>query len=328
MFDVRRSTFRSENPMIISVLHPGFLTTVQDLGRPGWAHQGVSASGAADALSLRLGNRLCGNPEGAAALELTLVGGRFEFDDAGVICLAGADFGPALDGRPVPLWTALPVQPGQVLQTGPTRGGARCYLCVRGGLEVPAVLGSASTHLLTGLGGLAGRLLRKGDALAVRPHPQPPPGRLQRLRPAAQDRLRTAGPLRVVAGPQADHFSAAVRQEFHRAVYRVTETSDRMGLRLAGPALEKNHAADLVTEGAPLGAVQVPRDGQPIILFVEHQTTGGYPKIANVISADFHRLGQLRPRDEVRFEAVSMAAALERLREQEDLLKPEWMVNA
>ncbi len=320
--------FRSDALMNIHVLHPGFLTTVQDLGRPGWAHQGVSASGAADALSLRLGNRLCGNPEGAPALEMTLVGGRFEFGDAGVICLAGADFGPALDGRPAPLWTALPVRPGQVLQTGPTRGGARCYLCVRGGLDVPLVLGSVSTHLLTGLGGLAGRPLRKGDALAVRPHPQPPPVRLQRLHPAALERLRGGDPLRVVAGPQADHFTAAAREAFHRAAYRVTETSDRMGLRLAGPALEKSHSADLVTEGAPLGAVQVPRDGQPIILFVEHQTTGGYPKIANVISADFHRLGQLRPRDEVRFEAVSLAAALERLHEQEDLLNPKWTLPA
>ena len=320
--------FRSDALMNIHVLHPGFLTTVQDLGRPGWAHQGVSASGAADALSLRLGNRLCGNPEGAAALEMTLVGGRFEFDGAGVVCLAGADFGPALDGRPAPPWTALPVRPGQVLQTGPTRGGARCYLCVRGGLDVPPVLGSASTHLLTGLGGLEGRALRKGDALSIRPHPLPPPDRFHRLNPAALERLHTSGPLRVVAGPQADHFTAAARELFLRAAYRVTETSDRMGLRLAGPALEKSHAADLVTEGAPLGAVQAPRDGQPIILFVEHQTTGGYPKIAGVISADFHRLGQLRPRDEVRFELVSIAAALDLLREQEELLNPKWMVPA
>lgn len=314
--------------MNIQVLHPGFLTTIQDLGRPGWAHQGVSASGAADALSLRLGNRLCGNSESAAALEMTLVGGRFEFSDTGVICLAGADFGPALDGRPAPLWTSFPVRPGQVLQIGPTRGGARCYLCVRGGLDVPLILGSASTHLLTGLGGLAGRPLRKGDALAVRPHALAGPGHLRRLHPAVLPRLHPTGPLRVVAGPQADHFTPTARETFHGAAYRVTETSDRMGLRLAGPALEKGHAADLVTEGAPLGAVQVPRDGQPIILFVEHQTTGGYPKIANVISADFHRLGQLRPRDEVRFEAVSLAAALERLREQEDLLNPRWTVPA
>ena len=314
--------------MIISVLHPGFLTTVQDLGRPGWAHQGVSASGAADALSLRLGNLLCDNAGGAAALELTLVGGRFEFGGAGVICLAGADFGSALDGRPVPRWTACPVRPGQILQMGPTRGGARAYLCVRGGLDVPAVLGSASTHLLTGLGGLEGRPLRKGDALSVRPHSRPAPDRLRRLDPAVESRLRAGGPLRVVAGPQADHFTAAARELFLGSAYRVTETSDRMGLRLAGPALEKSHAGDLVTEGAPLGAVQVPRDGQPIILFVEHQTTGGYPKIAGVISADFHRLGQLRPRDEVRFEAVSMAAALELLREQEDLLNPKWRVPA
>jgi antagonist of KipI len=326
MFDVQRSDRLIA--MSIRVLQPGFLTTVQDLGRPGWAHLGVSASGAADPLSLRLGNRLAGNPPGAAGLEMTLVGGQFEFEDAALIALAGADFGPTLDGRPVPLWTSLPVRPGQILRLGPTRNGARCYLCVRGGLDVPTVLGSASTHLLTGLGGQEGRPLRPGDQLAIRPHPGPDIFRLRRLEPRALPLLQPSGILRVTPGPQADRYSESVRHQFHRREYRVREDSDRMGLRLTGWPLVPIHTLDLVTEGAPLGAVQVPRNGQPIILFVEHQTTGGYPKIANVVAADFHRLGQLRPRDEVRFEPVTLVRARTLLQEQETLLAPERFLPA
>ena len=286
----------------IRVLRPGFQSTVQDLGRFGYAHQGISASGAADALSLRVANLLVGNEEGAPAIEMTLTGGVFEFESRAVVALAGSEFGGTL-----PLWTATELEGGSVVQWGPSRSGARCYLAVRGGIAVPKVLGSSSTHLLTGIGG---RALRAGDVLPVgediRSTPihgtHPPP--------------HAAGALRVTAGPQADWFSG----ELYRGAYQVTEESNRMGLRLRGPAIPspKGH---MLTEGVALGAVQVPPAGQPIILFVEHQTTGGYPKPANVISADFTRLGQLRPRDSVAFEHVTMEQALHLLREQEDWLR-------
>jgi biotin-dependent carboxylase-like uncharacterized protein len=284
----------------IRVLLPGFLTTCQDLGRPGYAHLGVSASGAADAFSLRWGNLLVGNPEGAAALEMTLVGGTFEFGAAATVALTGSEF-----VAEAPWFEALDVKAGDVLRIGPTRAGARCYLCVRGGFSVPLVLGSASTHLLTSVGGYAGRGLRKGDTLAIG---------AAALRPARRGRFPgevRRDVIRVTDGPQRDWFAAGM----DRAVYRVAEDSNRMGLRLEGPPLECGR--ELLTEGVSLGAIQVPRSGQPIITFVEHQTTGGYPKIANVISADLCGVGQLRPRDEVRFETVARSRALDLLLEQE-----------
>ena len=287
----------------IHVLEPGFQTTVQDLGRFGYAHLGVSASGAADAMALRAANLLVGNAENAPALEMTLTGGAFEFESAAVIALTGSDFGAGL-----PLWSAVHVPAGVLVRCGPTREGARCYLAVRGGIAVPKVLGSASTHLLSGLGG---RALRRGDVLPVGGEAAGPPCSGVHAPPPY---VRHAT-LRVTAGPQADWFSG----ELWRAPYLVTEESNRMGLRLHGPPIP-SPAGHMLTEGVALGAVQVPPSGQPIILFVEHQTTGGYPKPANVISADFHRLGQLRPRNEIRFEFVTMDRALSLLHEQEQWL--------
>lgn len=281
---------------MIVVEAPGLLTTVQDLGRPGYAHLGVSASGAADMLALRAGNRLVGNDEAAPALEMTLAGGTFRFEQDAVVALAGSDFGAET-------WRPFAVQAGETLRLGQSRAGARCYLCVRGGIETPLVLGSASVHVLTGLGG---RPLRRGDVLRIGPPPPRPP--LWRGRQWDRDRL---APLRVTRGPQADWF----RRGLDGLTYHVREESNRMGLRLKGPRFLQR--GELLTEGAPLGAVQIPPGGEPLILFVEHQTTGGYPKIANVISADFWKLGQLRPRDPVRFETVTFERARALLLEQE-----------
>jgi len=285
----------------IRVVSPGFLTTVQDLGRPGYAHLGISRSGAADSLSLRVGNLLVGNPGNAGALEITLVGGAFEFSAAAVVALTGSEF-----TAEVPWWSAFEVTAGCTLRIGPTRSGARCYLSVRGGIAVPPVLGSASTHLLTGLGGVEGRALRKGDVLPVGDKIAGP------VRRGAFPFAIGRDVVRVTDGPQRAWFAAGI----DGLDYRVAEDSNRMGLRLLGPKLECTR--ELLTEGVSLGAIQVPPEGQPIILFVEHQTTGGYPKIANVISADLPAVGQLRPRDEVRFECVSIDRALELLREQEE----------
>ena len=283
----------------IRVVRPGFQTSVQDLGRFGHAHQGVSASGAADALALRAANLLVGNAENAAALEMTLVGGAFEFESEAVVALTGSDFAAGL-----PLWTAVELKAGGVVRCGASQSGARCYLAVRGGIDAPKVLGSASTHLLTGVGG---RALRAGDVLPI--------GEAAVRRPK---RGSVAPPqfsrdvLRVTAGPQAEWFG----DELYQGCYTVQEESNRMGLRLRGPAIP-SPAGMMLTEGVSLGAIQVPPDGQPILLFVEHQTTGGYPKPAAVISADLTRVGQLRPRDTVRFELVTLDQALAWLQEQE-----------
>ena len=302
---------------VIQVQEPGLFTTVQDLGREGFGPLGVSASGAADAISLRLGNRLVGNAEGAAGLEMTLLGGTFLFPEGAVIALAGSDFGATLDGKPVELWTAFESRPGQALRLGPTRSGARCYLCVRGGIAVKLFLGSASTHILSGLGGHDGRALRKGDVLNI--GAASVSTRERRLSARALNELQPRKILRVTPGPQSDWFPESSQRLFFASTYRVAEESNRMGLRLEGVPIPAPAGGRMISEGVALGAVQVPEGGLPIILFVEQQTTGGYPKIANVISGDFHSLGQLRPRDEIRFEQVDWETARALLRKQEEL---------
>jgi biotin-dependent carboxylase-like uncharacterized protein len=314
---------------VIHVQEPGLFTTVQDLGREESGPMGVSASGAADAISLRLGNRLVGNAEGAAGLEMTLLGGAFEFPDGAIVALTGSDFGAMLDGAPVGMWTSFDVNAGQTLRLGPTRSGARCYLCVQGGIEVKLFLGSASTHILSGLGGHEGRALRKGDVLkigAVSGEVSDKGHGAARLGRRALQRLTARKVLRVTPGPQSDWFPEASQRLFYESRYQVAEESNRMGIRLKGEAVPEGSGGKMISEGVSLGAVQVPDGGQPIILFVEQQTTGGYPKIANVISADLHSLGQLRPRDEIRFERVDWGTARALLREQEESLAAEELI--
>jgi antagonist of KipI len=302
----------------IQVQAPGLLTTVQDLGREGFGPIGVSPSGAADPISLRLGNRLVGNVESAAGLEMTLLGGTFLFPQGAILALTGSDFGATLDGTTVALGTSFEVAPGQTLCLGSTRSGARCYLCVQGGIAVPPFLRSASTHILSGLGGFDGRPLRERDLLRIGPAAKP--FRKRTIGPHLSEHLSSRKVLRVTPGPQVDWFSELSLRVFYEAAYRVAEQSNRMGLRLEGALVSPHGGRQMITEGVSLGAVQVPAGGLPIILFVDQQTTGGYPKIANVISADLHRVGQLRPRDEIRFEQVTFEAARLLLIEQEQLL--------
>jgi biotin-dependent carboxylase-like uncharacterized protein len=312
---------------LIEVRSPGLLTTVQDLGREGFAPMGVSASGAADPVALRIGNRLVGNPESAAGLEMTLLGGTFIFPEHAEIALTGSDFRATLDNKRVELWSSSEVRAGQTMRLEATHTGARCYLCVRGGILVKMFLGSASTHLLSGLGGFEGRALRKGDVLKI--------GtagggfrtfRRRKVATRALEKLAPRKTLRVTAGPQSDWFSEVAREVFYRTAYGVAEESNRMGLRLEGAPIPVEAGGEMISEGVSLGAVQIPASGLPIILFVEQQTTGGYPKIANVICADLSSLGQLRPRDEIRFELVEMATARALLREQEKLLTSQELI--
>ena len=286
--------------MTLLVQSPGLLTTIQDLGRPGHGIDGVSRAGAADPLALRLGNLLLGNPANTPALETTLLGGTYTFPEGATIALTGAT-PSAL--APYEIHT---IAPGQTIQLGPLTNGARCYLCVQGGIDVPQTANSASTHLLSGLGGAA---LAKGAVLKIgEPTNEPNPTTI----PQALKTYRKT--LRVTRGPQADQFESKL---FYQNDYQVTQYTNRMGIRLAGPSIPTTHNSQMRTEGVPLGAIQIPANGQPIILFVDQQTTGGYPKIANVITADLPSLGQLRPGDKVRFEQVSPVEARRRLLEQE-----------
>ncbi len=290
---------------VLHVVEPGLLTTVQDLGRPGYGAEGVAVSGAADAVSLAVANRLAGNAPGAPALELTLVGGTFGFDAPGVVGIAGSDFGATIDGRPAPPWKAYEVAPGTTLSFGATREGARAYLAVRGGIAVPPFLGSASTHLPSGLGGFEGRPLRRGDRLEMGRSP----GGAIEFEPGAFHRIVFRKVLRVVAGPQEGRFAPETRRAFVESEFVVGESSDRTGVRLEGPTLAIEPAPPLATEGVLPGQVQVTPDGRAIVLGVDGPTTGGYPKIAAVIAADLPALGQLRPRDRVRFERVEARLA-------------------
>lgn len=306
---------------LLVVESAGLLTTVQDFGRQGYGVLGVSASGAADAVALRLGNLLLENKAGAPALEMTLTGGTFLFPDGAVICLAGANFGAQVDGKALELWRPHAILPGKRVVLGPTTDFARCYLCVAGGIGVAEFLGSASTHLLSGLGGWEGRALRKGDVL--------PLGRLEKtirrrkLKAGVLEELKPAKKLRVTRGPQFDWFAEEGQRTLTGGEFLVSEESNRMGLRLDGPRLAARGKAEMISEGTPLGAIQVTPSGQAIILFVEQQTTGGYPKIANVIGTDLHSVGQLRPRDTIRFEEVSLDAARALWIEQQRLLGSE-----
>jgi antagonist of KipI len=303
----------------VVVTAPGFLTTVQDLGRPGHAADGVSASGAADPIALRIGNRLVGNVEHAAGLEMTLRGGSFRFEADGLVALTGPDATARIGDRAVTPWRPSVVRAGDTLHCSGLNGGARGYLCVRGGIAVPLVFGSASTHLLTRLGGFEGRALRAGDRLSLGTaiHGAPHPGAVD---PSDVPGYRAGEPFRATEGPQSSWLAALSLATLYETEWRVDEACDRMGIRLKGPRIETLAPRELVTEGVPLGAIQLPPSGLPIVLFVEHQTTGGYPKIANVIAADLARLGGLRPRDTLRFEAISLTVARSLLREQEEAL--------
>lgn len=298
----------------IEVLSPGLLTTIQDLGRYGFAHLGISPAGAADTLSLRIANRLVGNDENTPAFEMTLVGATLRFHQPRTVALAGA----AIASSAVPMLTAARVDAGFELQCGPLRDGARTYLAIAGGVDVPKVLGSASTHLAAGFGGFQGRALKKGDLLKIGSEVREPLPTADSAR--LHDLLQPRKTVRVTRGPQHYSFKQSDLESFCTSEYVVTEQSNRLGLRLSGTPLKASVRGELLTEGVSLGAIQIPPDGQPIVLFVDQQTTGGYPKLANVIAADMHCIGQLRPRDTLRFEVISVDAAVEALREQESAL--------
>ncbi len=321
----------------LRIVEPGPLTTVQDLGRYGYQALGVPVSGAMDPWALRALNRLVGNPDGAAALEATLVGPTLvveadETDDAGgeaspagvLIALGGAETDATADGVPVPPYRATWLPVGTRLVVGPVRAGARPLLAVAGGIEVPVLLGSRSTSLRGRFGGHHGRSLAAGDRLAVGAIADPGalPGRDGlSLRPSARPPLEREVRLRVILGPQADRFTDEAVATFLASTYRLTADSDRMGARLDGPRLAHRAGADVISDGTTAGSVQVPESGLPIVLLADRQTTGGYAKIATVISTDLPKLGQLAPGGTVRFTEVDLAQAHAALAEAEQRLE-------
>jgi antagonist of KipI len=304
----------------IDVVDGGMLTTVQDLGRYGYQRYGVPASGAMDLFSLRAANRLVGNPDGAACLEMTLVGPRLRFLAPATVALTGADLGARSSAGPLPGWETILVEPQTELWfAGPERG-VRAYLAVAGSLDVPPVLGSRSTYTRSRLGGLDGRKLRAGDTLDVVGDRPVLLGGTLHLPAAHRPAYGRAHVLRVVLGPQDDRFTARGIETFLSSAYTVSPQSDRMGYRLTGPRIEHLRGPDIISDGTPFGAVQVAGDGVPIVLMADRGTAGGYTKIATVISPDIPALAQAAPGETVTFEAVTLDAAYRAVRQQEERL--------
>lgn len=295
---------------MLEVLEGGFLTTVQDGGRPGWARYGIPPSGPLDAPALWAANRLVGNAPTTAGLEITLTGPVLRAWTDTLIAVCGAEFALWIGARPVPTWHACFVRAGEVIAFGERERGARAYLAVAGGIALPAFLGSQATYLPGGFGGLEGRALRAGDRLPLGPAGSDLAQRAGRCWPTAAQPPYTPTPtLRVVPGPQDAAFTPAALTTFLSADYELTPAADRMGYRLHGPPLTHQGRAEIVSDGVLTGCIQVPADGQPIILLADHQTTGGYPKIATVIQADLPLLAQCLPGDRVRFQAVTLTEA-------------------
>ncbi|OGX83341.1 KipI antagonist [Hymenobacter lapidarius] len=322
--------------MSLNILRPGLLTTVQDLGRHGYQKDGIIVSGAMDATALRVGNLLVGNAEEAAGLEITLLGPKICFEADHLIALTGANLSPTLNGQPVRLHRATWVVAGVELAFGAPVAGSRAYLAVAGGLATAPVLGSRSTYLRAGFGGLHGRALQVGDALPVGN-----PGTVgqqlgqqlaegaaagwaqARWAPGPELRPKSARHpiVRTIRGPEFATFSSRSQQAFWQQPFTVTTEADRMGFRLQGPLLERETTAELLSTAVAFGTVQVPAGGQAIVLLADHQTTGGYPRIAQVISADFSVLAQLAPGQAFRFVEVSLAEAQALYLAQEEQLR-------
>ncbi len=294
----------------LSVLTPGLLTTVQDSGRWGQQSIGVSVSGPMDPFAHRLGNALAGNTRDAATLEVTLTGPSVRFDDARVIAVAGARFELFLDDVPVPHEQPVVAHAGAVLRFGARQLGARAYLGVSGGIDVPLVLGSRATHVPTATGGWQGRPLRRGDYLPLG-LTRPLGRRVASHRPLPIDEARPA--VRVMAGPDIERFAPDAFEALVSAPYHVGVDSDRMGFRLNGPLLRHRGRADILSDATTFGTLQVPASGQPVLLMADRQTTGGYARLATVITADLGIAGQAAPGDALRFVLCDRAEALRAL---------------
>lgn len=304
--------------MSLQVLKPGALSQLQDLGRHGWQRFGVVVGGAMDAWSHRCANLLLGHGDDAATLEITLLGPSLRLTQPLVVALCGADLSAHIGGVPIPLNRALVVRAGAQLDFGPRIAGVRAYLAVRGGFAVPPVMGSRSTYARAGIGGLHGRALQKGDVLPVTKAAAPTAAELAwlgrrdfcplqpgKVAPVLAPRER----LRIVCGQQWDWFTEAARAAFIESEYRISPQSDRMGIRLSGPVLQRREPFEMISEAVAFGTVQVPPDGQPIVLMADRQTTGGYPKIASIASVDLPLLAQCMPGDGLRFTPIALEEA-------------------
>jgi antagonist of KipI len=302
----------------------GLLDTIQDHGRWGYQGFGVVVAGAMDSYAYQMGNILLGNDRKAASLEMTLLGPRLMFSKPTQVVITGGDLKPKLNNMPAPMWQVISVQENDRLTFNAAQSGCRAYLAVKGGFQVEKVMGSYSTFIKGKLGGWKGRPLEKGDFIPYTSKvqkrsitkPYCSQGLAHDMRPVYENEIV----VRVILGPQDDRFTEKGMHTFLTDPFTVTPQMDRMGIRLKGESIEHTDGADILSDAMPLGGIQVPADGQPIILMSDRQTTGGYTKIGSVISVDIHKLAQVRPNQTIRFKRISLSEAQALYREEQRFL--------
>lgn len=304
---------------MIKVITPGPLSTIQDGGRFGYMSTGFGSGGAMDDYSMRVANILVGNDSGDGVIEMTMLGISAEFTCEAVIALTGADMGAAINGEALPMYQAVEVSRGDKLTMGAAKSGMRGYLAVAGGFDIAPVMGSMSTNLKVKLGGFKGRKLAAGDQIPLRR--SMPLEMLGAVKATPENDYPKAVTVRVVFGPQDDYFTQKGIDTFLSAWYHVSGQSDRMGVRLEGTPIENKNGVDIISDGIAYGSVQIPASGTPIIMMADRQTTGGYAKIATVITADLYKIAQARPGTAIRFQAVTEKEAVAALKQQRAKLK-------
>lgn len=312
--------------MTITILKPGFLTTIQDLGRKGFQQYGIIVGGVMDATSYRIGEILL-QQEPSAVIEFTLIGPTVKFNCDTVFCLTGANFHPLLNDKPCPMWKPLFAEKGSLLKLSSCQEGARGYLHIKGGIQVEKVLDSYSTYLRAQFGGFNGRPLQKGDELPILPSTFNHKGQWA-VHPKDWISTDQDVTIRIVKGTEYDKFTEDSRKKLVESSFIISKDADRMGYRLKGERLFTIEKFDLLSEAVTFGTIQVPSSGHPIILMADRQTTGGYPKIAQVITTDLPKLAQLQPFAKVRFQLVSLKEAQRLIVQQENALKLlQLMIN-
>jgi antagonist of KipI len=306
---------------VITVLKPGLLTTVQDLGRTGYQQYGIVVGGALDAFAARAANLIVGNEDGAAVLEMAQTGPDLRLAQDALVAWCGADFDAKIGDEPLPRDRAVRVAAGETISFGFARSGLRAWLAVAGGIDVPLVMGSRTTYRRAGIGGHEGRPLVAEDKLATLPASDWAKAILTSLqatrkratawtvRPDTMGKPAPAGVVRALRGPEWDWFKVEAQLAFYRAEWQATREADRMGVRLDGPELALEKPREMISSSVNAGVVQVPPAGKPIVLLPSRQSVGGYPRLAAVAAVDLRRFTQLRPGDAVRFEEISLAAA-------------------
>jgi len=300
-------------------VNPGFFSTIQDMGRFGYESQGVPTSGVMDEFAFRAANILLGNEEDAPVLEITITGPALEVLEDTAVAVTGADMAPSVNGFIRPCWSSFPVKKGDIISFSPIRSGARAYLAVSGGFDGDLVMGSYSTYTRGHIGGIKGRRLEKGDILLRREAASP--AVYHKVKEKYIPSYPNEADILIVPGPQDDYFTREAAEILMSSTYTIGNDSDRMGYRLEGPEIRAAEKHDIITDGLLPGAVQIPGNGKPIIMLKDAQTTGGYTKIATVISPDLQKLAQLKPGDKLKFKTVNIATAHRLLAEQEETLE-------